>query len=104
MIAESNSSVVLSPVTQKYDLFASLVKRLSFLITPDTSAVHLASAFKICAVVLYVQSNKDLRIWEPYGTDYETIVTDTDDLSSISVENVESALKNIIERHRKIIN
>jgi ADP-heptose:LPS heptosyltransferase len=100
-IAESNQSVVLSPVTSSFDQFAAFVKRLSFLVTPDTAAVHLASAFKVGTVVLYVQSDKALRIWEPYGTDYECIVTDIDDLSTIPVTQVQDALKRLVQRARK---
>jgi len=101
MIAGSNKSVVLTPVTSSFDKFAAFVKRLSFLVTPDTAAVHLASAFKVGTVVLYVQSNKALRIWEPYGTDYECIVTDVDDLSMIPVKQVQDAFGKLISRSKK---
>ena len=77
-----------------------MIKRLSFLISPDTSAIHLASAFGIPSVVLYVQSDKSLRIWEPYGTEYEAVVTDVDNLSTIPVTDVQAALKKLIERSR----
>jgi ADP-heptose:LPS heptosyltransferase len=100
-IIESNSTSVLSPITATFDQFAALVKRLIILVTPDTSAVHLTSAFKVGAVVLYVQSNKALRIWEPFGTDYEVLVTAVDELSRISVEDVQDALKKLIQRRFK---
>ena len=99
-IVEHNGNVILSPVTKTFDQFAAFIKRLSFLISPDTSAIHLASAFNIPSVVLYVQSDKTLRIWEPYGTDYEVVVTDVDDLSTIPVTNVQVALMRLIERYR----
>jgi ADP-heptose:LPS heptosyltransferase len=102
-IVEFLPNVILSPVTSSFDQFAALVKRLSFLVTPDTSAVHLASAFKIGAVVLYVQSNKALRIWEPYNTDFEAVITDIDDLSMIPVASVQESLKKLIERHRSAV-
>ncbi len=101
LIAESNQSVILSPVTSSFDQFAAFVKRLSILVTPDTAAVHLASAFKVRTVVLYIQSNKALRIWEPYRTDYECIVTDVDDLSMIPVTQVQDALGRLIRRPHK---
>jgi ADP-heptose:LPS heptosyltransferase len=101
MIVEFNQSVVLSPITSSFDQFAAFVKRLSFLITPDTAAVHLASAFKVGTVVLYVQSNKALRIWEPYGTDCECIVTDVDDISMIPVAQVQDAFGKLIRRSQK---
>jgi ADP-heptose:LPS heptosyltransferase len=101
MIAESNPKIVLSPVTSSFDEFAAFVKRLSFLVTPDTAAVHLASAFQVGTVVLYVQSNKALRIWEPYRTDYECIVTDGNDLSKIPIAQVQDALGRLIRRSHK---
>jgi ADP-heptose:LPS heptosyltransferase len=101
MIAESNQNIVLSPITSSFDQFAAFVKRLSFLVTPDTAAVHLASAFKVRTVVLYVQSNKALRIWEPYKIDNECIVTDADDLSMIPVAQVQDALGRLIRRSHK---
>ncbi len=91
-IAKPFPDVVLSPETQTFDQFAGLVERLWILITPDTSAVHLAAAFSIPSVVLYVQSNKDLRVWEPYGSLSETVVTDVDDLRTISIESVTRAV------------
>lgn len=90
--------MILSPVTKTFDQFAAFIKRLSFLISPDTSAIHLASAFFIPSVVLYVQSDKALRIWEPYKTDYEVVVTDVDDLSNIQVADVEAAFEKLIGR------
>ncbi len=89
-------NVALSPPTTSFDQFASLVKRLGFLVTPDTSAVHLASAFHIPSVVLYVQSNKELRIWEPYHTPCRTLVTDVDDLTTISPAAVYAAVQELL--------
>jgi ADP-heptose:LPS heptosyltransferase len=98
-IADGNLNVTVSPITNSFDRFAALIKRLSVLVTPDTSAVHLASAFDIPAAVLYVQSDKSLRIWEPYGIDYEALITDVDDLSTIPIAEVTRALNSLLERH-----
>ena len=99
-IVEGIKGVILSPLTETFDQFAAFIKRLSFLVSPDTSAIHLASAFDIPSVVLYVQSDKTLRIWEPYGKDSEVVVADVDDLSTIPFTDVQAALKKLIERHR----
>ena len=97
-IAEPFPEVLLSPETTTFDQFAALVQSLWILITPDTSAVHLAAAFSIPSVVMYVQSNKDLRIWEPYGSLSETVVTDIDDLRAIPQTVVFTAVDRLI-RH-----
>lgn len=94
-IADGLSGVVLSPETHSFDEFAALIQRLSILVTPDTSAVHLAAAFQVPAVVLYVQSNKELRIWDPYNSPGETLVTDVDDLTTIQPEDVFAAMKRL---------
>lgn len=97
-IAKPFSTIVLSPETHSFDQFAALVEKLSLLVTPDTSVVHLAAAFQIPSVVLYVQSNKELRIWEPYGSDSETLVADVDDLKVISLESVYTAVQRMVEK------
>ncbi len=95
-IAKPFSEVLLSPETKTFDQFAALVERLWMLVTPDTSAVHLAAAFSIPSVVLYVQSDKELRIWEPYGSLSEVVVTEVDNLQSITLESVTRAITNLV--------
>jgi ADP-heptose:LPS heptosyltransferase len=97
-IAQPFAEVCLSPETKTFDEFAALIQRLWLLITPDTSAVHLAAAFSIPSVVMYVQSNKDLRIWEPYGSLSETVVTSIDDLKTISQGEVFEAVKRLVRQ------
>jgi ADP-heptose:LPS heptosyltransferase len=96
IIAQPFPEIVLSPETKTFDQFAALVQVLGILITPDTSAVHLAAAFSIPSVVMYVQSNKELRIWEPYGSPSETIVTDVDDLRRIPQTAVFQAVERLM--------
>ncbi len=50
-IVEKFSDVLLSPETKTFDQFAALVQTVWILITPDTSAVHLAAAFSVPSVV-----------------------------------------------------
>lgn len=98
IIARPFPHVILSPETPSFDQFAALIQRLSYLITPDTSAVHLAAAFQVPSVVLYVQSNPDLRIWDPYHAPSETLVTPVDDLRTISPERVVDAFTRLVSR------
>ena len=97
-IAVSLPRVHISLATNSFDHFAAFIHALNFLITPDTSAVHLAAAFQIPAVVLYVQSNKDLRIWEPYNSPSETLVTEVDDLTTIPPMRVFEAFQRLASR------
>jgi ADP-heptose:LPS heptosyltransferase len=100
-IAQPFEAILLSPETRSFDAFAAFVKSLGFLVTPDTSAVHLAAAFGIPSVVLYVQSNKDLRIWEPYGSESETLVTGVDDLTTIPPAEVFAAIARLLQGKRR---
>ena len=88
---------IVSPLTESFDQFAAMVSRMSFLITPDTSAVHLASAFNIPSVVMYVQSNKALRIWEPFLSPHKTLISDVDDLKTISAESACTAVQELLK-------
>ncbi|MBI4418398.1 MAG: glycosyltransferase family 9 protein [Ignavibacteriales bacterium] len=99
-IAEGVPQTIAAPETS-FDGFAAWISRLSILITPDTSAVHLAAAFDIPSVVLYVQSNPDLRIWEPYRSLSEALVTTVDDLKTISVSDVVEAFERLSTRMRE---
>jgi len=99
LIAEGLHGVILAP-EMTFDEYASMIKQLWLLITPDTSAVHLAAAFRIPSVVLYVQANPDLRIWEPYGTDYEAVVTTGETLEGLDPAQVFGAVRNLVERMR----
>lgn len=96
-IARPFPDLYVSPETRTFDHFAALVQRLWLLITPDTSAVHLAAAFSVPAVVLFVQSDKELRVWEPYGTLSRSVITDVDDLQTIPVAEVTGAVKSLVD-------
>lgn len=97
-IVEGKSGVFMAPETT-FDGFAAWIKHLSLLITPDTSAVHLAAAFQIPSVVLYVQSNPELRIWEPYKAVSEALISPVDDLTTISVDQVRLAVRRLVAKN-----
>lgn len=96
-IAEGVPGSVVPP-DMSFDQFAALIKRMDLLVTPDTSAVHLASAFSIPSVVLYVQSDRNLRIWEPYRSVCEAVVTHEEDLTAIDVATVFGAIQRVMQR------
>lgn len=104
-IAEAVPKTIVAP-TLTFDEFASMIKHLWILITPDTSAVHLAAAFHIPSVILYVQADSTLRIWDPYRTEFEAAVTSSKTLSALPVHQVNQAFQVLAKRigypkHRK---
>ncbi len=56
-----------------------LLSQLTFLITPDTGLVHLASVLKVPVVGLYQNRELNLKRWAPWGVDYEAIMSNSKD-------------------------
>jgi ADP-heptose:LPS heptosyltransferase len=97
-IAHSSEKAILSPETKSFDQFVALLKHADFLVTPDTSTVHLASTFHLPTVALYFQHDKELRIWEPYGVDSESLISSEGGLRTISVAEVFQAFEKLYKR------
>ena len=55
--------------SEKFDEMAALISRLDFLFSPDTAAVHLASAFEIPVFGIYVHYKTQDVIWSPFRSD-----------------------------------
>jgi ADP-heptose:LPS heptosyltransferase len=81
--------------------FASALQECDLLLTPDTSVVHLAAAWKIPAVVLFREDPHTLP-WVPYRTPHRAIVQ-AGPLAGIALERVTHALAELIEETRPAI-
>ncbi len=95
-IAEDKCKIFYS---EKYDEFAAMISKLNFLITPDTAAVHLASAFEIPVFGIYVKYKTNDMIWSPYKSDFECIITDDPNLEHVKFKEVLQKLKPFIEKY-----
>ena len=73
----------------KFDNFndyACCISSAKLLLTPDTAAVHLASAFGVKCIALYSQNPDDITKampWFPYGIEYRAIGSKTGRLDDI---------------------
>ncbi len=83
---------------KSFDEFAAMISKLNMIFTPDTSAVHLASAFGVPVFGLYVHYNTEDMIWSPYNTEFDYILTKESTLSNISYHIVIKKLNKFIER------
>ncbi len=83
--------------SKNYDEFAAIISVLDFLFTPDTAAVHLASAFEIPVFGVYVKYNTNDMIWSPYKSKFDCVVTTEPNLRNLTFETVENKLKSFIE-------
>lgn len=81
-----------------FDEFAAMVKQLDFLFTPDTSIVHIASAFKIPMFGMYVKYNTNDMIWYPYKSHYEAIITSEPTIENVSFDTVKQKFVPFFEK------
>jgi ADP-heptose:LPS heptosyltransferase len=71
-----------------FDEFSAMISKLNFLFTPDTSIVHIASAFKVPLFGIYVKYKTNDMIWSPFKSEFESIITTEPTLENLSFEQV----------------
>jgi ADP-heptose:LPS heptosyltransferase len=77
--------------------FASYIKISDILITPDTSAVHIASAFGIPTIAMYPNYESNFVSWQPFNIPYRSIKSSTESLKQISVGDVFQAFQSLVK-------
>lgn len=80
------------PPSPSFHNAAVALSLMQIIWTPDTSIVHLASAWHIPACVMYVHTNPSLLPWYPIGSHYEALTTTTTDVANIPKEEVLAAI------------
>lgn len=90
------------PTTDSFGIFASAILNLNFLITPDTSIVHIASIKRIPILGLYVKYKTNDMIWSPYNTDFEYVETEEPTLSNVTFDEVKNKLIPFLEKHLNV--
>jgi ADP-heptose:LPS heptosyltransferase len=77
--------------------FAALIKESCLLITPDTSAVHFASAFDIPIIALYNNVDWNLKRFAPLSTINKVLVSNnSNSINSIEVNEVIKSAEEIL--------
>lgn len=84
-ISQNNAPIFYNP---SFDIFSALISKLDFLFTPDTSIIHIASAFKVPTFGLFVKYNTNDVIWYPYKSKFESVITLEPTLKNIKFEEV----------------
>jgi ADP-heptose:LPS heptosyltransferase len=72
----------------------ALVATADFVLTPDTSIAHAASAFQRPAVALYVRGKSER--WGLYGTNGRNVEHTEPTLDTLSVERVTAAIDSVL--------
>ncbi|MEW6194785.1 MAG: glycosyltransferase family 9 protein [Bacteroidota bacterium] len=86
-ISQNNIPIFYNP---SFDIFAAMVSRLDFLFTPDTSIVHIASAFKVPTFGIYVKYNTNDVIWYPYKSKFDSVITLEPTLKNVKFDEVKN--------------
>jgi len=98
LISNSNAHSYLIPKNLSLLDVSAVMSRLDFLISPDTSLVHIARLMKIPVVGLYSGHKRNFNLWRPYRQKYGAVVAENiDNLHDIEpgqvVEEFERLLK-----------
>lgn len=86
-LIQKTLNIEIAPFTNNFDIFASMISTCDYLITPDTSVVHLASSFKIPTLVFYHFIDPKFGMpWFPYQTKFVYLTSKMDNFTDISPE------------------
>ncbi len=75
---------------------AALVATATFLLTPDTSVAHMASALGTPTVAMYLKGTS--RMWGLYGSPGESLEVNSATLADLALEPVLAAMDRVLDR------
>lgn len=79
---------------------SAIVSKVDLLISPDTSMVHIARAFRVPVVGLYSRHQKNFLLWKPYDQEVGSVVSDNDDsIFDITVERVMEVFEQVLTHY-----
>ena len=93
-ISDNKLKIYYSP---DFNVFSAMISKLDFLFTPDTSVIHIASAFKIPVFGIYVKYNTSDMIWAPYKSKFDCEITEDENFDKLEFEDVKEKLKPFFE-------
>lgn len=94
-IAHDKVNIFVNP---DFDKFAAVISNIDFLFTPDTSVVHLASAFNIPMFGIYVKYKTENVVWYPYNTEHDLMITEKANFNNLDFDTVIKQLKIFFEQ------
>ena len=71
-----------------FQYYAAYIKNSDLLITPDTAAVHIASAFNVPVIAIYPNYEWNFISWQPLSTHFRSIKAKEENISNVSVDEV----------------
>lgn len=81
----------------------ALARQAELIVTPDTSWVHVASAFKVPVLAIYREDDaqeKNSLIWAPYRTNHRVVYAPFDpqkphDINTVSTQEVVESIRGL---------
>ena len=68
---------------------AAIIQSLQLIITPDTSIVHIASAFNIPIVSIHEKNNDSFRLFAPKSQHSKTVFSEfSDRIDGYNIDNI----------------
>jgi ADP-heptose:LPS heptosyltransferase len=93
----AQTQCIIAPYTQSFEEYASMLKCASIIVSPDTSAVHLAASWKTPTVCLFCLDNTGTALWTPYNTVHKAVISNTYNINDINVSKVCEGLNTILQ-------
>lgn len=92
------TGIFLAPFVKSYHAFAGLLSASSLLVSPDTSVLHLISAWKIPCLAFFVDDRSNTAVWTPYNSPHEYITTYTSTVNEIPAHEIMNAFDKLAEK------
>lgn len=77
--------------------FACKIKNLDLLMTPDTSAVHIASALNVPMIALYPNVKWNFVSFAPYKTKSISLISSEENINAINKDEIAKAFAKIVQ-------
>jgi len=95
-----DNNVIQIPPNANLTEASALISKLNFLISPDTSLVHIARSMQIPVIGLYTAYKKVYQQWRPFNQIDGLVLSNGDDnIFSITVEQVFEEFNRMIQKY-----
>ncbi|MCP4684283.1 MAG: glycosyltransferase family 9 protein [bacterium] len=95
--------VSLVPAGKSLTWVSGLISRLTLLISPDTSLIHIARSYRVPVVGLYSLAPKNFRRWRPFEQPDGAVVSGhEDDIYDITADQITTRAIEILKREKLV--
>ncbi len=95
----ANTTAIHTGYYSSFLSFSSEIEKSMVVITPDTVIPHICCAWEIPCVVMYLRKDS-FEQWHPRNIPYKRILSQNEDISTISVESVLTSFQNLLSQEK----